>query len=318
MSPELVAVAVERLAGIRAVTPSTATARTLTDAGLRVDPVALTDLGAASAPAVVLLDDELARAGEHAEGLLAQAAQVLVRGGLVVAGARGTVHAAVTGRGRDPGRTFTAVELSRALGHHGFAVELLCAPGAGRALAGTAAAYEPDTDRQPGLLDAAPHVVAAGRRYPDDAARSAAFFSSLPRKVVAAATLCHDAQGRLLCVHDSFKRHWTIPGGVVDADEDPRTGAERETWEEAGLRVRGGDLLGVFAASWPDRLILIYAATALDDTTQRLIPRHSHEIDDVAWLPHDEALARLAPHKADQVRRCLDTPGGTWRQGPVG
>lgn len=315
MSPELVAVAVERLAGTPAVTPSSATAGTLTDAGLRVDPVALADLSAESALAVVLLDDELARAGEHAEGLLARTAEVVARGGLVVAGARSAIHAAATGRAAGPERTFTAVELSRALGHHGFAVELVCAPGAGRALAGTAAAYEPDLDRHPGLLDAAPHVVAVGRRYPDDAARSAAFFASLPRKVVAAATLCHDAQGRLLCVHDSFKRHWTIPGGVVDAGEDPRTGAERETWEEAGLRVRGGDLLGLFVASWPDRLICVYAAQALGDTTEPLVPRHGHEIDDVAWLPHDEALARLAPHVAEQVRRCLASPGGTWRQG---
>lgn len=318
MNPELVAVAVERLAGTPAVTPSAATARALTDAGLQVDAVALTDLSAESAAAVVLLDDELARAGEHAEGLLACAAQVAARGGLVVAGARSALHATVTGRGASAGRIFTAIGLSRALGHHGFAVELLCAPGAGRTLAGAAAAYDPEIDRQPGLLDAAPHVVAVGRRYADDAARSAAFFSSLPRKVVAAATICHDAQGRLLCVHDSFKRHWTIPGGVVDADEDPRAGAERETWEEAGLRVRCGDLLGLFAASWPDRLILIYAAEALGDTTQPLIPRHAHEIDDVAWLSHDEALSRLAPHKADQVRRCLTTPGGTWHQGAIG
>lgn len=317
MSPELVAVAVERLAGTPAVTPSSSTARALTDAGLRIEPVALADLRAQSAAALVLLDDELAHAGERAEGLLACAAQVVARGGLVLAGARSAIHAAVTGRagGAGPGRAFTAVELSRALAHHGFAVELLCAPGAGRALAGTAAVYEPEIDRQPGLLDAAPHVVAVGRRYPDDGARSAAFFSSLPRKVVAAATLCHDAQGRLLCVHDSFKDHWTIPGGVVDADEDPRTGAERETWEEAGLRVRGGDLLGVFVSSWPDRLILVYAARALDDTTKPLVPRHGHEIDDVAWLSLDQALARLAPHVAEQVRRCLDTPGGTWRQG---
>lgn len=308
------AVAVERLAGTPAVTPSPAVARALAGAGLQVACAALADLDEATATAIVLLDDELARAGEHAEGVIARAAQVLAGGGLVVVSARGAVHAAATQQDAAAGRAFTASELSRALGHQGFLVELLCAPGAARALAGAPPAYEPTLDRHEGLLDAGPHVVAVARRYPDAAARSAAFFASLPRKVVAAATLCHDPQGRLLCVHDTFKRHWTIPGGVVEADEDPRAGAQRETWEETGLRVRAGPLLGVFAASWPDRLVLVYAADPLDDTAAPLTPRHGHEIDAVAWLDLDQALDRLTPHVAEQVRRCLDSPGGTWRR----
>lgn len=306
--------AVQHLADTAAVSPSSATSRALTAAGLAVARANLSDLAPKTATAVVLLDDELSHAGEHADGLLAQAAQVLAGGGLLVAAVPSAIHAVATGQEATAGRTYTARELSRALGHHGFTVEHVCAPGAARMLAGAAAAYEPALDRQPGLLDAAPRIVAVGRRYPDDGARSAAFFASLPRKIVAAATLCADEQGRLLVVHDTFKRHWTIPGGVVDADEDPRAGAERETWEEAGLRVCAGRLLGLFAASWPDRLALVYAADALGDTSAPLTPRHAHEIDAVTWASPDEALAMLAPRIAEQVRRCLDSPGGSWWQ----
>lgn len=312
MAPELLAIAVAHLPTEPMATPSPATAAALRTAGLPARCVPLEELPDGEAAAVVLLDDELTSAGEHAEGLMVDAARVLDGGGLLLVSARSRVHVAATGTA-ESGRPFDAAEVARLLGHRGFAVELLCAPGAASTLAGRTPVYDPDLDRQPGLLDAGPRVVALGRRHAGQEARSAAFFDSLPRKVVAAAVICRDEDGRLLLVHDSFKRHWTIPGGVVDADEDPRAGAEREAWEEAGLRVRAGRLLGVFSVSWPDRLVLLYEATARD-ATGPLAPVHTHEVDAVEWVPLDDALRRCAPRIAEQVRRCLTEPGGTWRQ----
>ncbi|HVM14738.1 MAG TPA: NUDIX hydrolase [Egibacteraceae bacterium] len=315
LAAELVALAVERLSGLESlVTPAASTAEALQSAGLPVRRAALDGLSEASVDGVVLLADEVSRSGEHAEGLLVEAARVLSGGGLVLVGACSAVYAAATDSARRDLRTYSADDLGRMLGHRGFAVELLCAPGAARRLAGSPVAYDPQLDRVPGLLGAAPRVTALGRLHPDRAGRSGAFFASLPRKVVAAATLCRDAEGRLLVVHDTFKGHWTIPGGVVDADEDPRAGAERETWEEAGARVRAGRLLGLFAHSWPDRLLLVYEAEPVGDTSRPLAPVHGHEIGAAQWLPLDEALDRLNPRTAQQVTRCLDSPGGTWRQ----
>jgi 8-oxo-dGTP pyrophosphatase MutT (NUDIX family) len=165
-------------------------------------------------------------------------------------------------------------------------------------------------DRAAGLLDAAAQTLVIGRRPGDPVGRSAAFFASVPRKLVAAAVVCRDDTGRLLCVHDTFRQHWTIPGGVVDADEDPQSGAVREAWEESGVRVRADALLGVFSLPWPDRILLLYGATPIGEATPA--PVHAHEIDDAAWLPLDEALRRLNRRTAEQVRRCLDAPGGTW------
>jgi 8-oxo-dGTP pyrophosphatase MutT (NUDIX family) len=164
------------------------------------------------------------------------------------------------------------------------------------------------------LLDAAPRLFAAGRAATSSQARSAAFFSTLPYKVVAASVVCRDESGQLLIVHDSFKGHWTLPGGVVDADEDPRRAAIREAWEEAGVRVDATRVLGVFSASWPDRVILVYEATPIGGADHRHAPVHAHEIDAVAWLPVDQALTRLAPHIAEQVRHSIEHPGGTLRQ----
>jgi len=313
--PELVAVAATRLAGVAALSPSPATVAALTDAGLDVRLAALADVAAGAADAVVLLADELSRSGDHAEGLVADVARVLAPGGVALVGAQSALHVAANGGPAGGVRAYRADELERLLGHRGFAVELLCAPGAGSRLAGAPPDYQPALDRRPGLLDAAPRVVALGRWHADPAVRSRAFFATLPRKVVAAATVCRDEQGRLLVVHDSFKRRWTIPGGVVDADEDPRAGAERETWEEAGLRVRADRLLGLFTASGPDRLVLVYEAVPERPVPAEPTAVHAHEIDAVAWVPLPDALARLDPMVAEQVTRCLASPGGSWHGG---
>lgn len=294
--------------------PSPAVAAALRQAGIGATDG---DLGAAPdgrADAVALLDDELSLAGEHADGLLARAVDVLRPGGLLAVSVVSTTYARLTGTDA-PVRTYRADEVRRLLGHHGLTVQMLCAPGAGGMLAGRPDAdFDADTDVLPGLLDAGPRVVGVARAAGSMGERSATFFATLPYKIVAAAVICRDDDGRLLVVHDTFKRHWTIPGGVVDADENPRLAAEREAWEEAGVRVSAGRVAGVFSASWPDRVVLVYDAV-LVGPRQRHEPLHAHEIDAVDWWPLDEALRRLAPHVAQQVRHCLQHPGGTLRQG---
>lgn len=308
----------------RVAAPSPRTRAALAAAGCRLLGGALHELPDGHVDAVALLDDELSTArpssggapGEGAEELLAQAARVLRPAGALLASARSRVHAAATGRSLGDARGYTAVELRRMLGHRGFAVELVCAPGVAGRLAAGSPRYAPALDTQPGLLDAGPVLAALGRHQPHPADRSAAFFASLPRKVVAAAVICRAASGEMLTVYDSFRRHWTIPGGVVDADEPPPAGARRETREEAGLDVEVRGLLGVFAARAPDRLILVFdavpAGCASTEGLPALRPVHAHEVADAAWLPVEEAIARVAPHVAEQVRRCLWSPGRVW------
>lgn len=306
-----------------AITPSERVAAHLTAAGRHYDlgdPGALDDR---SVDALALLDDELGLAGDHAEGLIDHAGRVLRPGGTLVVAARSSVGAGLSGAAA-PGRTFTSEALRQAVAHRGFEVTELAAPGAAQRIAALAGAesaggdapvpvYDPDLDRLAGLLDAGPWVAAVAAAPASVAARSRTFFAGLPRKVIAAAVLCRDRRTRVLVVHDAFRNHWTIPGGVVDADEDPRAAAQRETREEAGLDVRTGALLGVFSASWPDRLVLVYAAEPRDPHPLP-VPIHTHEIDDARWVPVQAALEMVAPHVRYQLNRCLDHPGGSWRQ----
>lgn len=312
--PRVVAAAAEVLAagGVRVVTPSPAVAAALSEHGVAVETGGVD--GRRDLDAIALLGGELDV--PEPEGLLAAAAAALRPGGLCAVAARNAVHAvAVTPQAANPAPPgLRDDELVRLLGHHGFVLELLAAPGAAAALRGDPrGGYEPAYDRLPALLGAAPRLVAVGRLAPDQDSRSARFFETLPRKVIASGVLCRDHHGRVLLVHDTFKQHWTIPGGVVDADEDPRAAAVREAWEEAGVRVEAGALLGVFAARWPDRLSFVFAATPAPDDPGTLQPRHPHEVDAVRWVDLDEALALLAPPIRSQVERCLRSPGQVWR-----
>jgi 8-oxo-dGTP diphosphatase len=66
---------------------------------------------------------------------------------------------------------------------------------------------------------------------------------------VAVGVVIQDA-GRLLLIkrgNDPERGKWSVPAGFVDAGEDPARAAEREAFEETGLRVRVTGLLDVYA-----------------------------------------------------------------------
>lgn len=49
----------------------------------------------------------------------------------------------------------------------------------------------------------------------------------------------------LLAADDQEAGLWTLPGGGIDWGEDPTIALTREFWEETGLTVQAGGLLGV-------------------------------------------------------------------------
>ena len=68
----------------------------------------------------------------------------------------------------------------------------------------------------------------------------------IPRVPASAGALIFDTRRRLLVLNPTYKRHWTIPGGQVEADgETPWEACRRETREECGLEVASGRLVCV-------------------------------------------------------------------------
>ncbi len=64
------------------------------------------------------------------------------------------------------------------------------------------------------------------------------FFKSLPKKRMGTGALIFNKTNELLIVKSPYKDHWSIPGGIVEADESPRQACAREMKEEIGLDIK--------------------------------------------------------------------------------
>jgi ADP-ribose pyrophosphatase YjhB (NUDIX family) len=82
--------------------------------------------------------------------------------------------------------------------------------------------------------------------------------------------------------HDPKLGAWSFPSGFVDAYEDVREAAVRETWEETGIRVRIEALLGVYQEPASRVIFLAFAASAPEGD-----PVPGDECFDVRFFPPD-------------------------------
>ncbi len=81
-------------------------------------------------------------------------------------------------------------------------------------------------------------------------------------------------RGKVLLVkraNEPMRGHWTLPAGFMDAGEDPARAAERECYEETGLKVKVTQLLDVMAGKTHARgadILITYQAELLSGTLQ--------------------------------------------------
>ena len=94
-------------------------------------------------------------------------------------------------------------------------------------------------------------------------------------------------------------------GRFVERGEPVETAATREAFEESGLRVELGPLLGLFSEAGETVVLAVYLATAFTGE-----PVAGDDLDEIGWFgpdalpelafPHDERIVRLwQKHRAE-------------------
>jgi 8-oxo-dGTP diphosphatase len=121
----------------------------------------------------------------------------------------------------------------------------------------------------------------------------------LPRIPASSGALIFDPRGRLLIANPTYKAHWTIPGGIMEADgETPWEACQREVHEEVGLAVEDGQLVAVdFLRPRPGKpggMRFLFDCGVLPDAVLDAITLQLEELSEHRLADPDEALALLS------------------------
>ena len=115
-----------------------------------------------------------------------------------------------------------------------------------------------------------------------------------------------------LLVHRPAYDDWTLPKGKADPGEPDEACAQREVWEETGLRCSlGRELAG---ASYTDargraKRVRYWAMEPLPGAAAHTPFLPGDEIDALRWLPVADAAALLTYDRDRAVLASLGTPG---------
>ncbi len=116
-----------------------------------------------------------------------------------------------------------------------------------------------------------------------------------PKDVLAAGAVITRKGKQVLLVHRPRYDDWSFPKGKLDPGEHPTAAAVREVAEETGVHVRLGPPLA--SQRYPNgnnrmKTVFYWTGRAVgdDDVSGYLV---NNEIDDVAWVPFEEAIERL-------------------------
>lgn len=119
-----------------------------------------------------------------------------------------------------------------------------------------------------------------------------AYMQTLHKRMASAALLLENADGELLIVKSDYKKHWTVPGGVIDEGETPLQAVVREAEEEIGIKIDPKNVMfvAVVARSGPafDTYQFIFKAVLPENMKIVLQPE---EISDYDFVMREQAVA---------------------------
>jgi ADP-ribose pyrophosphatase YjhB (NUDIX family) len=147
----------------------------------------------------------------------------------------------------------------------------------------------------------------------DEAARRWAYLAEgnakQARKRVSAKVIVRNDAGEVLLVNPNYKEHWDLPGGMAEANESPRTAAERELQEELGAAITAGRVLVLdwvdAHGPWDDQLVFVFDGGTLETEQASALVISDEELTSFAFLPPVDAIQRLRSDVADRLERAL-------------
>jgi 8-oxo-dGTP diphosphatase len=105
------------------------------------------------------------------------------------------------------------------------------------------------------------------------------------RRVACAGAIVVDGEGRLLLIRRGQapgRGLWSLPGGRCEPGEDAATAAVRETYEETGLEVTAGPLVGRVERPGPGGVTYVIDDLACTVTGGTL--RAGDDADEARWV----------------------------------
>ena len=115
-----------------------------------------------------------------------------------------------------------------------------------------------------------------------------------PRIPLPLALMVAEHDGRVLLVHDAWRREWELPGGTIEQGETPRDAAVREFLEETGTPAGEVHFVGVATVQLGHERRIEYTAiyrTTLDAVADS---RPGDEIDELQWWDLRTEVPRLS------------------------
>jgi ADP-ribose pyrophosphatase YjhB (NUDIX family) len=140
------------------------------------------------------------------------------------------------------------------------------------------------------------------------------YYASLPKQIASAGVIIHDGAGRIMLVRPSYSDEtWEIPGGALDAGEDPWRTARREVKEELGLDLMPGRLLVVDWAPEQDdgrpalvNFVFDGGALTLEQADQH-VKLNRDELAEWQFTTDGQWDELLIPRLARRLRACSQT-----------
>ncbi len=133
------------------------------------------------------------------------------------------------------------------------------------------------------------------------------YFAQLPRKRCASGMVILNKKGELLLVKASYKKEWSLAGGMVNKKESPLEAVKREVREEVGLVIENPVFLGVkyvMNSSYRgESLQFFFGIRELPEELIKKIKIDEDEVIDFGFFDLDKNSLKMEEKKLQDLRK---------------